>query len=684
MSRPALRRARRLVLVAVVMLIVGPRLYGGQVPAQERQPSTPPPATGLIMGQVVDAATGKPVPGAVVTVTTAPAAATTGLTNQADLVQIAQAAGPAAPLRVVADSDGRFVFRDLAKGRYGFSATASGYLVGTNGQRRPGGPSVALELEAGEKLVDATLRLWKAASMTGTVLDEAGEPAVGMQVQSLRRVIVAGRTRWSPAGFGSSDDRGIYRFSNLMPGEYTVALPSTAATIPAAIMESYHDAMSSGDSASATAFMRGLMESGAPLPSGGGTRVGDHILQQSIFERGAPRPAPAENGKMSGYQTTYHPSATSASQITVITLGSGEERTGVDLHLRLVPTVKVSGTITGPEGPVPSIGVKLVPANLGDFNWELNFEAAVTATDASGAFTFLGVPSGAYTVKVLKTPRPEMVPMASEAIMVSSGSGGVSFATSMGPPSLPPPPTLPTQRSLWGSMPLSVGSADVAGVAVTLRTGFRVSGRVEFEGMRPPPSADQIQRMTVTLQALDPRTAGFVAPGRVSSDLQFRTTDFVPGRYLVTAGGAGTGWTLKSAMADGRDLADEPLEIGGEDVDGVVITFTDKQTELSGTVRNAQNQGDADADVVVFPANNQLWKDALSPRRARSVRTTKTGAFTIPGLPAGDYYVVAIASTTTREWQDPKFLESAAPMATRVTILDGDKKTQDLRTSRIR
>jgi hypothetical protein len=160
--------------------------------------------------------------------------------------------------------------------------------------------------------------------------------------------------------------------------------------------------------------------------------------------------------------------------------------------------------------------------------------------------------------------------------------------------------------------------------------------------------------------------------------------DFPPGRYLVSAGGLGTDWTLKSAMFGGRDIADEPLEIAGEEISGVVLVFTDRQAQLAGTVRNAQNQGDPDADVVVFPANHQLSKDVVNPRRTRSVRTTRTGSYTLSSLPPGDYYVVAVSSTTTRDWQDPKFLEAAAPLATRITILDGDRKTQDLRTSRVR
>jgi hypothetical protein len=385
---------------------------------------------------------------------------------------------------------------------------------------------------------------------------------------------------------------------------------------------------------------------------------------------------------MLAYPTTYHPAATSASQLTVITLASGEDRTAIDLQLRLVPMFKVTGTVTGPEGPSPNMGVRLLPTNFDEFSSESGLEAAVTATDTRGAFTFLGVPAGAYTLKVIKMPRPA-TPLASSEGMVMVSSGSFGFGTTLSAPTGPPAP-LPTEPTLWGSLPVSVGDADLTGVNVTLRTGYRVTGRVEFQGNRPAPTSDQIQRMAVTLTSLESRASALITPGRVTPDGQFRTLGFPPGRYLVGASGAGADWTLKAAMLGGRDISDEPFEIEGEDIGGVVLVFTDRPTQLSGTVRNAQGQGDADADVVVFPANHQLWKDFVNTRRARSVRTSKTGVYTIQGLPPGDYYLIAIGSTSSREWQDPKFLEAAAPLATRVTLLDGDKKTQELKTSRIR
>ena len=687
MSRPARRPARRLVLVAVVAMLAGHELYGRQLTTADRQQAPPPPATGLIVGQVVDGATGRPVPGAIVSLVASTASlVASGLVAPGEVEMTA--AGPAVPMRMITDAEGRFVLRNLAKGRYSFSATANGYLIGQYGQGRAGGPGYPIELEEGEKVFDATIRLWKAATITGTVLDEANEPTVGVSVRTLRRAFSGGRLRWLPSTTAQTDDRGFYRIAGLSPGDYAVAVVGSTSTLPAATADAYMETMMSGQSGTTSPLYRDLTSSGAPSPSMlNGIRVGDFVVQPTIsLGRNLLPPAPGDDGKMLVYQTVYHPAATSVAQLTVITLGSGEEKTGIDLHLRLVPTFRVSGTVNGLEGPVANMGVKLLPATADDFATESGLEVANTATDAQGDFTFFGVPPGAYTLKVLKMPRPLPTPMSEGMVLVSSGAGGVAFGTSIGA-TPPPPPPLPTDPTFWATLPVTVAEANVSGLTVSLRPGYRVAGRVEFEGTRDRPTPEQIQRMSVGLTPLDSRFSVVVTPGRISPDGQFRTLGFPPGKYLVNiaSGGPGLEWRLKAATFGGRDVSDEPLEISGSDIEGVVLILTDKPTQLSGTVRNAQGQGDGQADVVIFPADHQLWKQyGVNPRRARSIRATKTGAYSIQGLPAGDYHLVAVDSTSTRDWQDPKFLDAAARVATRVTIVEGDKKTLDLKTTRIR
>jgi hypothetical protein len=51
-------------------------------------------------------------------------------------------------------------------------------------------------------------------------------------------------------------------------------------------------------------------------------------------------------------------------------------------------------------------------------------------------------------------------------------------------------------------------------------------------------------------------------------------------------------------------------------------------------------------------------------------------------LPAGEYFAVAIPDRLATDWQNPRFLESLAPEATRVRVRDGERVTQMLKVSK--
>ena len=218
-------------------------------------PSPPPLARGnaVIVGQVVDAATGKGISSAVVTL--------------------------AGSRRAMTTSDGRFAFRALPSGSHSLSAAKSGYINSAYGMRRPDGATLPVVLADGERRGDIVIWMWRQGSISGSIVDEAGEPVVGIQVAALRRTTVGGRRRFEPGSVGTTDDRGVYRLSRLAPGDYAVGMIASQVSVPAATVRQFEEtAMSGGDLNKNTVFQAMMQVGATPLMSGTESRqVGDQV-----------------------------------------------------------------------------------------------------------------------------------------------------------------------------------------------------------------------------------------------------------------------------------------------------------------------------------------------------------------------------------------------------------------------
>lgn len=530
--------------------------------------------------------------------------------------------------------------------------------------------------------------MWRNATISGSVLDEAGEPIVGVEVRALRRTLVSGRRRFTAGAPAMglprqvvTDDRGVYRLPALMPGDYVVVAVSTVASVPASLLQGYRDAIQSGATSSSDLF-RPIFEAGASsaMPgtssamAAGGTVLS---LQRMIT------PPPPRGGRLFLYPTTYYPAAFTAADAGVVTIGSGEDRAAVDFQLRPVPTARVAGIVTSADGPVTSLALTL-SAGIGVADTEA---IAGAVTDGNGAFTFPAVPVGQYTLRVVKQPA---MPTTGRTTTVIQAGSGVAFTTMISGSSGPQP--LPTEPTLWATLPVSVGRADVTNLAVVLQNGPRISGRVEFEGTAPKPLPERIAALPLSIEGDVPRPAplSFATiasaqwPARFDASGTFRSASVPAGKYFVRVPTAPPGWTFKSATLNGRDVVEAPLDLQA-DAAGVVITFTDTPIEVSGVATTGTGTPDPDATVVIFPSDPQAWNSpAPGSRRFRSVRTGKDGSYKATGLPAGSYYLVAIPDEAAGDWMEPKYLEQLARLATEIRVDDAEKRTQELKTREVR
>jgi hypothetical protein len=613
--------------VLVVLMVVGTS-GAAQAPA-------PPARDGVITGQVVDALSGKPVSAAIVTVSGA------GLT-----VRTVNPGGPgdargftlsSAVPRILTGGDGRFVFRDLPAGSFTITATKGGYTDGASGRRVMGAPAQPVVLTAAQRTAEVALRIWKNGVIAGTIVDEAGEPVVGVQVRAARQTLTTGRRRFTPAGVSvTTDDRGIYRLSGLLPGEYLIAAspPPLSANI-----STFIDVARTGRGSGEMAAL------GIP-GSMNGIQVGD---AQMMLGRGGAIPPPPAGGRMQIYPPIFYPSALAPAQATAIALGSGEERTGVDLQLLPVPTARVTGTLVAPAGPAARVTVRLLPAGVDEIAPEAL--APVSFADASGAFAFAAVPQGQYSLRA---------------------------ATRIGPADI----ARPGAEMYWLDMPLTVAGDDVDGVVAAMRPALRITGRLEFEGAAPRPAAPlqrpgQFVPAPFSLESDDMSApAGMGGPAGSSGEQGFTLAGYAAGRYRVRVQNSPAGWMFKTAMLNGVDVSETPFEFS-RDVTDLVLTFTDRWSGMSGVV---QGTGAAGAMVLAFTTNPQAWNDqGASPRRLKSTRANTRGEFGFSSVPPGDYYVIAVLEEHAADWRDPKALEALARQATQVSIGEGEHRTLDLR-----
>ena len=566
------------------------------------------------------------------------------------------------------------MFHSLRAGLVNLSVLAPGYITATPGQRRPGGPSPPIVLADGERLGPVSVRMWKYAAIEGRVVDERGEPLVRRSVRALRREWSGGQVRLTLGPQVSTDDRGTFRLWSLVPGDYFVVVPSAQITMPVSVAAEYQALLETQTSNFLqTDLVRRLNGSNAPSASGGGMTVGGHVLQVGRGAATASLAAASPNGRLGVFPVVVTP----ALDREPIRLSSGEQRQGIEAMVRLVPASSVSGVATGPDGSaVPYLGLRLVPTSLGARSSSAGLEAASTVTDAAGRFTFLGVPEGSYTLTGLYVPRADMDPTTTVVT-----SGGTTSITSFAPAETAV--IRPNDATLFVEAAVMVGDEDVTDVGLRVRRGLRLVGSVEFEGTTAAPAPEQLPRFSISLRSEQGIIPGLASPTRVNAGAQFETHGHPAGRYFLTASSQVPGWTMASAMWGGKDISQTAVELDDSDIQGVVVTFSDRRTEVRGVVRTTATAADPNALVLVVPADTRAWiTGGMNPRLTASARTNTTGVYVINALPPGDYRIVALSEDVAIEARDPAFIEQVARQGVSLSLRHGEQRTQDLRTER--
>ncbi len=191
------------------------------------------------------------------------------------------------PLSTVTDAQGAFEFRNVEAGSYSLFGSKTGFISSSYGQgdQQRGGGGSPISVRPGQEVTGLNLRLVRGGVISGVITDEDGEPMVNVNVQALTRSYRRGQTTVNQSNGASTDDRGQYRIFNLPPGRYYIhAAPRGAFTLP------------------------------------------------------------GQEG-MVAYAPLFYPNATTLQDAQRVDLRSGGEASRIDMVVRPVPTVSVSGRV---------------------------------------------------------------------------------------------------------------------------------------------------------------------------------------------------------------------------------------------------------------------------------------------------------------------------------------------------
>jgi beta-lactamase regulating signal transducer with metallopeptidase domain len=583
-----------------------------QAPASQIEITPLPSGDASIEGRILSLGTNDPVRGARVILNSDPVS---------DSASVA-----------LADDNGHFEFPKIAAGKYQLLATKDGYVRGVYGQRLLNGPGTPIALGAGQSLTSLSVTMTPMGAISGKIRNRFGEPAGNVAVRALKITYQNGRRTLLPVQNARTNDLGDYRLYYLEPGQYLVsALPFEG-----------------------------------PTPEAGGQIARLVVLPGSPFGTASPSivtsaaAAFSTQGLMSAAETgetyvpLYFPGVADLAVATPIDLKPGAVHTSADFVVSEVRAAQIRGQVRDAAGQaVKGASVVLVPQ--GDVPGTPDRYGAVR-DDVT--LEFKGIAPGAYDLVAASGNLPVGVPTTFPSVaggVVIDRSGAVSAVSA-------------SDTRLLARAPLRVASADIENVSLTLMPGFRINGKISFEG--PSPAEAQALTAGLAVQLIPgsslpnesnsnaialQRTRSFSMPGAVGSDGVFAITGAFPGAYRIVIRGASKlppGTYIKSARLDGVDVLSPRLNLETEPRGELEIVIGMNPGTLQVTVLDEAKAPAKIATVVLIPDPARAQRSELYFKAV----TDSTGKVRLENIPPGTYLAFAWEAVEDGTWWDPQVL----------------------------
>jgi hypothetical protein len=330
------------------------------------------------------------------------------------------------------------------------------------------------------------------------------------------------------------------------------------------------------------------------------------------------------------YATTFYPHSADASAATPLAVPAGAQMRNIDIQLARSRSVTVRGRVSlDIQGQKVMIMLSMLPRMvMGIASVSLNSRGASVRPD--GTFEISRVTPGSYNLTATAT--------------------------------------IDDKRYAARTM-VQVGNTDVEGVAVTVRAGGSVTGKVHVEG-RPD---EQVLSVSVGLRAWESGGVIFstTPQTKVQPDGSFQWTDVSADRYAFYATGLPEGYYVKSVRSGGTDVLANGYEAAGGSATFDVVVSPNAGS-IEGTVVDGNSQKFAGATIALVPEARDRME------RYANREGDQEGRFRFRNLIPGEYRLFAWEEVPSYAWMDPDYMREIEIKGQKVTVTEGGPQTVQL------
>jgi Carboxypeptidase regulatory-like domain len=433
------------------------------------------------------------------------------------------------------DNAGKFVFEDVAPGRYTLLAEKAGFVTTRYGARSNTSPGTQLNLTAGLEMKDLAIKMTPQGVIAGKVMDKDGDPVISVQVQALHFTYVRGRKQLQPTVGATTNDLGEYRLINLVPGRYVISASDVRAT---------------------------------------------RIAQDSDLRVGRGQEASI---------TTFYPNGADPSSAVAVDVAAGGEMRGIDIRLLQAKVYTVRGKAVDASGMPPLAVVSFVRKDSSDLLAVMGGGASQLRPD--GTFEFRNVAPGTYVLQVGQVIPVNANPPASVTgrVEVTVGDANIDdLVLPLGPrPEITGTVTLEDGDIATLVKPTqNISGGTVAGNPVApqpSRLGINLAAVASENGFMGVPPAEVKDDGTFRFSALG--TAKYVLSlGSLPQDTYLKSARFA-GQDVTNASidlTSGTGGTLELVLSSkAASVSGSVHNEKGEALAGMTVTLWPKTPDAS-------------------------------------------------------------------------------------------------------